>query len=275
MEKLDRQGWAVSLAFTGYGLRIGFRANTEHALAAVLEELPPGLKRSSASEVDLLYSVTEGDSGPMNGFHRYSLAHANGTQLARSPEFDSIPAEIESHLSLHLAEFARTRVFIHAGVVGWKGKAVLLPGRTHAGKSTLVTAFLRAGASYYSDEFALVDRLGRVHPYPCPIQVRNGDETSYHIQPADLPADIGKKPLPLGLVLITQHQQGIAWRPRRITPGEGMLAVLANTVSAQRAPGRALTTIAKMLAGARLLKGLRGEADATVARLLRAGHLPG
>jgi hypothetical protein len=275
MEKLDRQGWAVGLAFTGYGVRIGFRANTEHALSAVLAELPPGLKRSADSEVDMLYSVTAGDDAPTNGFHRYSLAHANGVQLARWPEFDPIPAEVEQHLSLHLAEHAKTRVFIHAGVVGWKGKAVLLPGRTHAGKSTLVTALLRAGAEYYSDEFALVDRLGRIHPYPCPIQVRNPDETTYLIQAADVPARLGKKSLPLGLVLVTEHQPGKAWRPRRITPGEGMLAVLANTVSAQRAPGRALKTIAKMLSGARLLKGPRGEADATVAALLRAGYLQG
>jgi hypothetical protein len=275
MESLDRQGWTVGLSFTAYGLRIGIRANSELALSAVLERLPPGLKRSDVPEVDMLYSVIAGDRAPMNGLRRYSLAYANSTQLARSTEFESLPLEVERHLSLHLAEFAKSRVFIHAGVVGWKRKAVLVPGRTHAGKSTLVTALLRAGATYYSDEFALVDRLGRIHPHPSPIQLRNGDGTTHRIQPADLPARVGMQPLRLGLVLVTQHRVGASWRPRRITPGEGMLAVLVNTVSAQRDPGRAMGTIAKMLTGARLLKGPRGEADATVACLLRAGHLPG
>jgi hypothetical protein len=274
MEEVDRQGWAVGLSFTAYGLRIGVRANRDQALLAVLEMLPPGLKRRAMAEVDVLYSVVAGESEAANPFRQLSLAYANAKELIRSAKFDGIPTIVERHLSLHVAEFAKSRVFIHAGVVGWKGKAVLIPGRSLAGKSTLVAALLRAGATYYSDEFALVDRLGRVHPYPRPIHLRNGDGSNHGIRPDDLPARQGKKPLPVGLVLVTRHRKGAAWRPRPVSGGEGMLAILTNTVSARRDPGRALRTLTAMVAGARMLKGPRGEAEATVARLLRAGHLP-
>jgi hypothetical protein len=205
---------------------------------------------------------------------RYSLAYANNVQLARSKEFDSIPIALETHMSIHVAEFAKSRVFIHAGVVGWKDRAVLIPGKSRAGKSTLVSALLRAGATYYSDEFAVVDRIGRIHPHLRPIQLRNGDGTIHRIRAVDLSAPMGNKPLPVGLVLITHHGKAAAWRPRRVSPGEGMLALLTNTVSAQRDPSRALSVLGKIAAGATFLKGPRGEADATVARLLRAGHLP-
>ena len=53
----------------------------------------------------------------------------------------------------------------HAGVVGWRGRAIVIPGRSHAGKSTLVAELVRRGAVYYCDEFAVLHETGRVHPY--------------------------------------------------------------------------------------------------------------
>src|ERR671929_229610 len=60
----------------------------------------------------------------------------------------------------------------HAGVVGWQGRAILIPGRSFSGKSTLVAALVRAGATYYSDEFAVLDERGRVHPFPKKLSMR-------------------------------------------------------------------------------------------------------
>src|SRR5262245_11510226 len=55
---------------------------------------------------------------------------------------------------------------VHSGVVAHDGGAVLLPGSTGSGKSTLVAELVRRGALYLSDEYALVDGAGDVHPYP-------------------------------------------------------------------------------------------------------------
>lgn len=270
---LLRNSWYVS--FIGYGCRIGVQANSDEALSAVIKELPPGLKRRDVAELDVLYSVVANDTYQRNGSPRDSVVSINGQELARANDFTGIPVAVERHLSIYLAEFARNRVFVHAGVVGWNGKAVLMPGKSRSGKSTLVTALLRAGATYYSDEFAVVDATGRVHPYLSPIQLRNGDGTHHRIQPAELLGGVGRKPLPVGLVLVTRHRRDVAWRPRRLSVGEGMLELLTNTVSAQHDPARALRTLTLMLAGVQILKGPRGEADAMVARLLRGGHLLG
>jgi len=274
MEKLDRQVWAVGVSFRAYGLRIGIRANSDLALLSLVKKLVPVRKWSDVPTVDMLYSVIAGDQDQGKRFRRYSVAYANSTELARSADFQGVLDAVENHLSLYLAEFAKSRVFIHAGVVGWNGKAVVMPGRSYSGKSTLVTALLRAGATYYSDEFAAVDRFGRVYPYPRPIQLRNGDGSTHRIQPADVPAKVGRKGLPVELILLTHHQKGVVWRPREVSPAEGLLTLLTNTVSAQRNPARALRTLKTMMIPARRLKGPRGEADATVARLLRSGQLP-
>ena len=79
---------------------------------------------------------------------------------------------LESDMQRFVAEMAHRRVFVHAGVVGWQGKAIIIPGRTFTGKTTMVAELVRAGATYYSDEYAVFDLQGRVHPYARPLGMR-------------------------------------------------------------------------------------------------------
>src|SRR5690606_18912213 len=44
----------------------------------------------------------------------------------------------ESYLRIKIAEYARNVVFVHAGVAAWKGKAIVIPGNSYSGKTTLV-----------------------------------------------------------------------------------------------------------------------------------------
>ena len=65
-----------------------------------------------------------------------------------------------TRLKAYIAEMARRRVFVHAGAVGWHGKAIIIPGRSMSGKTSLVRELVRAGAIYYSDEYAVLDLQG-------------------------------------------------------------------------------------------------------------------
>jgi len=68
-----------------------------------------------------------------------------------------------------IAAASTRHLAVHAGVVG-RGGAVLLPGRSGAGKTTLTAACITAGMHYLSDELALVDLgCGKVLPYPKPL----------------------------------------------------------------------------------------------------------
>ena len=82
----------------------------------------------------------------------------------------SLLTAFNKHAELLTAYRAQDCLFVHAGVVGWQGKAILIPGRSFSGKTTLVKALIEAGATYYSDEFAILDRQGLVHPYPLPLR---------------------------------------------------------------------------------------------------------
>jgi hypothetical protein len=72
----------------------------------------------------------------------------------------------------------------------------------------------------------------------------------------------------VGLVAVTTYQEGGRWRPRRLTPGKGVLALLDNTVPARRRPKASMDTLGKVVLTAEVLKGPRGEAREVAAALL-------
>ena len=84
------------------------------------------------------------------------------------PVFNALEWEIHRFL----AERAPDRIFVHAGVVEWQGKAIVVPGQSFSGKSTLVAAFVRAGCRYLSDEYAILDSEGLCHAHPRDLSLR-------------------------------------------------------------------------------------------------------
>ncbi len=270
MKKVDRLGWAVGFSLKSYGVRIGIRSNDASVLDRVCEHLPHDWETSSSPVVDRVYSILLGGEGPRANVRRFSLLYGDHLQLARSTDLEVVLERFESDLRLFVAELAKHRVFVHAGVVGWKGKAIVIPGRSYSGKSTLVAELVRAGATYYSDEFAVFDSRGRVHPFAKPLELREeGEYTQTKVSVAELGGHSGTKPLPVGLVLMTQFKSGARWRPRKLTAGKGVLELLFNTVSARRNPERALATLQRVTAKADVLKGVRGDATEAVPAMLQ------
>jgi hypothetical protein len=164
-----------------------------------------------------------------------------------------------SHGELLVAERAPQHLFVHAGVVGWQGRAVVMPGASFAGKTTLVESWLEAGATYYSDEFAVIDRDGRVHPFARPLGIRGGTvATSRRVPAAALGAEIGTAPLPVGLLIVTAYQAGAQWRPRRLTAARALLAMMRHTVAARGKPEHSMPLLKRAVFGRTALAGPRG-----------------
>jgi hypothetical protein len=270
MAKIDRLGWADGMSFTSYGVRLGVRVNDSAVLQAVIARLPPGSKPASFAVVDHLYSIIGSSAPPESKVRRLCLGYWNLLRFARAREFDILLDAFESQVQLTVAEYAPRRIFVHAGVVGWQGRAILIPGMSYSGKTTLVDKLIRAGATYYSDEYAVLDERGRVHPYARALGMRSGNSApSKKVRAEEIGALVGTKPLPVGLVISTSYKSGARWRPRQVTRGQGVLELMSNTVSARAQPELALTVLPQALAAARILKGVRGEASQIVDSILK------
>ncbi|HEX4771410.1 MAG TPA: hypothetical protein VH351_11285 [Bryobacteraceae bacterium] len=128
------------------------------------------------------------------------------------------------------------------------------------GKSPLVAELLRSGATFYSDEFAVLDEHGRVHPYPRPLQMRRQGEILQTRHPAEeFGARIGTDPLPFALVALTRYQEGASWRPKQLSPGKAAFELLRHTTCARRFPQRALELLRRVVETAPIFQGTRGE----------------
>src|SRR5208283_5118090 len=112
---------------------------------------------------------------------------------------------------------------------------ILIPGLSCSGKTTLVAALVGAGATYYSDEYAVLDKEGCVHPYAKRLSIRvPDDKIRIRCRPNELGGTQGVDPIPVGLIVVTQYRIGASWRPRLLSPGRAVLALIDNTVSIRR-----------------------------------------
>jgi hypothetical protein len=259
---LDTLDWTGSLSLVSHGARIGVRVNEPAVLERLTPYLPPGSSPAPSPQVNDLYSLWVGNGKP------HCLYRGSAT-LAQTYDLEAVFEALESALSFNVAVAARRGLFVHAGAVGWRGRAIVVPGRSMSGKTSLVAALARAGAAYYSDEYAIFDERGRLHPFPGRLSMRNGHGASAEKRsPEELGLRVGSEPLPVALVAVTDWQRGARWRPRTLSPGQAMLALLDNTVPAQLRPKLALTTLGRVVEGSVALRGKRGEAEEVAASLL-------
>ena len=179
-------------------------------------------------------------------------------------------SRIESAVRLKVAEFAVGKVFIHSGAVSWKGQGIIFPARSFNGKSTLTAAMVRMGARYFSDEYAIIDEKGRLHPFPKDLSLRGQanpyDQVDHPVE--SIGGNPGKRSVPVKLVLLTSFEKGAKWRPKPVSEGQAVLGVLNNAVGIRRDPAFVLPVITDMCRTSSAFISKRGDADETARRII-------
>jgi hypothetical protein len=251
--------------FTAYGVLCEARASSEEILER-LEPLLPPLRQKAASTDDAHhFGIVEDEDGSHSVY--------NGTvQVTTQAPLDLALVMCENQIRSWVALNAPGLIFVHAGVVEHEGKAIVMPGDSFAGKTTLVAELVKRGATYFSDEFAAFDHDGRVHPYPKQLSIRSHDgltEAEHTVESiGGLAAD---RPLPLGVVVSTYYVPGAEWRPRTLSKGEATLSLFGKTVAARERPEEAMKVLANAVEGVTVIEGERGEAAEFAEMLLSGG----
>jgi len=260
---------AGQVHFRAYGTSFAIRATDDELLgAARARAVMLGWCQSSATAGEVRYAFRRVTTADSRGSPLYHLT-CDGEVVRSSPDFDAVIEAFEDHAKIQTAARSSAMLFVHAGVVAWRGRGILIPGRSRAGKSTLVHALLREGAEYYSDEFALLDPEGRVHPYPVPLSLRaDRSAPSRRVQAEALGASTAQSPTFVDVILATQYRRRARWRPQPLSKGEAFLVLMDNTVAARQPPARTMPVLREAVLRAAAWRSWRGEAQPAARQLL-------
>jgi hypothetical protein len=264
MDKLYKLAGAAGGSYTCFGAKFGVRSNDPALMDTIAHVLPLGSQQTDEVKVDTIYSFLSPRSSENTRVRRFHLLYENASLIKRGKQCVDLLDAFENAVYLKVSQFAVPYVFVHAGVVGWNGRAVVIPGASRSGKSSLVAAFLRAGAVYLSDEFAVFDRTGRVRPFPRSVSLRGEQDSKTRVAPEELGASTATKPIPVGMVIATQYRESASWRPHRMSQGQAVLSLLANSMSGRRKPHLNVKTFTVAIRNCISLRGVRGEADEVV-----------
>lgn len=241
------------------GFSAGIRTD-DAGMRRVLADRIPGAELLDSGVPDRLYSVRSSGSGYLVRAGEHTLARS----LSSREALDRVAREIE----LAAAGSAPGEIFIHAGAVGWRGGAIILPGRSFTGKTSLVVELLRRGATYYSDEYAVFDSLGRVRPYARPLRIRCGSRFRT-CTARDFGAAVGSEPLGVSLIVFTKYIPQAAWRARPVTPGNALLRLMANAVPVRKRPSETMLSLGPAVLRSRSFCTLRGDGELAAGEILR------
>jgi len=181
--------------------------------------------------------------------------------VVRATDPDGAVRALDAQLRATIALHAPGHVFVHAGVVALGSRAIVLPGSSLAGKTTLVAALIRRGAAYYSDEFAVLDADGLVYPYAKPLSIRGPDGRATRTPAAALGAVSAGEPAPIGMIAVTAYRPGSDWAPQPISAGAAMLELLQNAIPARTRPEQTMACARAAVSGAEAWSTARGEAE--------------
>jgi hypothetical protein len=256
-----------SVTIEAYGVSIRVGVNRMEALKAIHSKLPQILPR---------FRILGHDADAQ---HHYGYVWNDklGDKLFRTGDHGPIKTDrdalldvLSSEIRLKVAEFAVNRTFVHAGVVGIGGKAIIIPGKSFDGKTTLTAELVRRGALYYSDEYAVIHPEGRVSPFLKPLSMRGIIDPMQQVDVTleEIGGSAGKRPIPVGMIVVTKYQAGAKWRPRRLGSSKGAMVLLQNSVSVRRDPHLTISAIAEIVRTAAIVSSKRGEAPEVADKIL-------
>lgn len=143
---------------------------------------------------------------------------------------------------------APDHLVLHAGAVVQRDRAIVLPGSSNRGKSTLTAALVRSGLDYLTDEAAAIDAHGRCRPYAKAIALDPGSFSLFpDLEPCRAPASVLEKQIrrrewhiapdrlgrvaaraPVHAVVCPHWRAGATTRLARLTPTEALHSLLGD-----------------------------------------------
>jgi hypothetical protein len=246
-------GFAIRL----FGLHIRIEAGSPAIFAALDRYLFPWLPRlpfaCGEATAFLTFRMADRSDGIL-------ILRDDATEITAESVETAIPL-LQSAIDEAVVGRSSDVAFVHAGVVAIGNAGILLPGLSHAGKSTLVAELVRHGAIYFSDEYAVIDAAGSVHPYPRALMLRNGAPEQRPVLPEELAVAVGTGSVSPRLILMLRFVEGQEFQVRKINHAEALMILLQSTPQVLADAPHIFGPLGRVAASAVTFSGVRGEAS--------------
>lgn len=253
-------------SFESYGVHVALDCDDRSTFTEAVRVIKNGLLGNLK---ELEYDQTE---------HKFKIEvrtdglylELNGDKLVDQGKGSIFFNYFDSWVRLVVAEHAKDLVFLHCGAVEINGKGVLFPGDSFAGKTTLVAEMVKRGATYYSDEYSVIDTEGMLHPFARLLAMRDRVDLAVR---TDLSAEslggiVGTLPVSVNAVLFLKYEQDAIWNPHKLSPGEGILRLLPQAIPLRFNSEFTLSALNKMSEGVTFVEGKRNSVENSVDKIL-------
>jgi hypothetical protein len=259
-KKLANIQWKEHISFTSFGVNITVRFDSVGYIEQIVPFLPPFAEIVANKTVDFIYSVVNAKTDKS-----YCYIYRNGEQINKQRGNGNTLSSLNVFFSTATANFAVNHgVFIHAGAVAWKGKGIIIPANSYNGKTTLTAELTKLGATYFSDEYAIINKNGELLPYPKTLSIRKPHEYEQRETSAQeiggISAELGTC-VPVKLVLLAKFSKSVKnWKPKQLTQAAAVLELMKHTFPVRTFPEIVIKNLHNLTKDAIVLKGNRGEA---------------
>jgi len=179
------------------------------------------------------------------------------------------PGDLIYHLTdrivFHIADKAAEKHCLHAAAVSYKGRALVIPANSGAGKSSFTTWLVANGLDYITDELILVDKNLHIDGLGRPIQIKAHGIDAVQSQLSSVD-DIYKGKLanavpvsslggevsglaehPLGLLVFPQYKKDLDYSFTKLTSADAGMRLMANHVNARNLEGHGFRAMMEMI----------------------------
>jgi len=146
---------------------------------------------------------------------------------------------LDAIVRISVAEYARDLVFLHAGVVGWRGRGITPPRTELSGQIDPGDGTDRAGAEYYSDDLRhsrQAKPVSILFPRPISMRTRDGKFDTYELDAKHTGSVAEEPPNAVGMVFLTGISAQGTWRPHVLGTGEAILATIRSPFTLKADP---------------------------------------
>ena len=221
---------------------------------------------------------------------RYTLGRryvirGDGERMFSVRKLEEVLPHLEWAVNWRIVKEFHSYLQLHSGVVQRNGAGFVFPASPGSGKTTLCCGLLARGWKYLSDEFALIDPQGNLHPYPKALCVKEGSFSVVeglslpqlspyqykkgakgrvaYLSPSDIGPQCVSDVCPLRYVVFPTYREGAEPSLQRITRGEAAFQVTQLSFNFQKYGPEAMGLLTNAIRSADCYRLTSGEINKT------------